>query len=161
MAELAYRIVLEGERPPRPMFSERLGFTDEVWGSLCRCWEKEPSARLSVDTVSACLEQAAETWIVDALAFMLANEDGVEQVMNLMEDEAKTVADRLDQVRSREPNHTFTLELRFYFILPFILDPRPNRHRSGPEEDILEVPPEAVRRIWRSTGLIYAHRWVR
>jgi len=102
MVELACRIVLEGERPPRPMFSEKLGFTDEVWGNLRRCWEKKPFARPSVDAVSVCLEQAAETWVVDVPAFMLASEAGVEQVMGLKEDQAKDFVNWLDKVSSSE-----------------------------------------------------------
>ena len=102
MAELVCRIVLEDERPPRPICSEKLGFSKEVWGSLQRCWEKQPSARMSVDAVSACLEQAAETWVVDVPAFMLASEAGVEQVMGLRENQAKDFADKLDEVSSRE-----------------------------------------------------------
>ena len=100
--ELACKVVLEDERPPRPRDSEKLGFTDKVWGSLERCWEKKPSARPTVDAVSACLKQAAETWVVDVPAFMLASKAGVEQVMNMKEDQAKDFADKLDEVRLRE-----------------------------------------------------------
>jgi len=100
--ELACQVVLENERPPIPRDSEKLGFTDSVWGSLQRCWEKQPSARPKIDAVSACLKQAAETWEVDVPAFMLASKAGVEQVMNMKEDQAKDFADRLDEVRLRE-----------------------------------------------------------
>jgi len=86
-----------------------LGFTDKVWGSLERCWEKQPSARPKIDAVSACLKQAAETWVVDVLAFMLASKAGVEQVMNMKEGQAKDFADRLDEVRPREI-HSLRLE---------------------------------------------------
>ena len=92
-------VVLEDERPPRPRDSEKLGFSNDVWEMLQRCWEKEPSSRPSVDIVSACLKQAAETWKVDATAFMLASKAGVDQVMNMKEDQAKEFADKLDQVR--------------------------------------------------------------
>ena len=98
-AELACMVVLEDERPPRPRDSEKLGFSDDVWETLQRCWEKEPSARPPVDIVSACLKRAAETWVVDATAFMLASRAGVDQVMNMKEDQAKEFADKLDQVR--------------------------------------------------------------
>ena len=100
--ELACKVVLENERPPKPRDSEKLGFTDKVWGSLERCWEKQPSVRPKIDAVSACLKQAAETWVVDVPAFMLASKAGVEQVMNMKEDQAKDFADRLDEVRLRE-----------------------------------------------------------
>jgi len=101
MAELACRIVLEDEGPPRPICSEKLGFTNEVSGSLRRCWEKGPSARPSIDAVSACVEQAARTWVVGVPAFMLSSEAGVEQVMGLKEDQAKDSANRFNEVRSR------------------------------------------------------------
>ena len=100
--ELACKVVLENERPPKPKNSEKLGFTDKVWGNLEWCWEKQPSARPKIDVVSACLKQAAETWVVDVPAFMLASKAGVEQVMNMKEDQAKDFADRLDEVRLRE-----------------------------------------------------------
>ena len=100
--ELACRVVLEDERPPRPRDSEKLGFTDELWENLQRCWEKKPSARPPIDGVSAYLRHAAETWVVDVPAFMLASKAGVEQVMNMKEEQAKDFADRLDEVRSRE-----------------------------------------------------------
>ena len=100
--ELVCQVVFENERPPRPRDSEKLGFTDKVWGSLQRCWEKEPSARPKIDAVSACLKHAAETWVVDIPAFMLASKAGVEQVMNMKEDQAKDFADKLDEVRLRE-----------------------------------------------------------
>ena len=78
-----------------------MGFTDKVWGSLQRCWEKKPSARPTIDVVSACMRQAAETWVVDVPAFMLSSEARGEQVMNTKEDQAKDFADKLDEVRPR------------------------------------------------------------
>ena len=100
--ELACKVALDDERPLRPRDSEKLGFTDEVWESLQRCWEKKPSERPSIDAVSTCLEHAAETWIVDVAAFMLASTAGVEAVVNLKEDQARDFADKLDEVRYRE-----------------------------------------------------------
>ena len=100
--ELACKVVLEGERPRRPRDSEKLGFTDKVWKVLQQCWEKTPSARPPVDDVSTCLKQAMETWAVDVPAFMLASKAGVEQVMNMKEDQAKDFANQLDQVRCRD-----------------------------------------------------------
>ena len=96
--ELVYRVVLEDERPIRPRDSEKLGFTDQVWEHLGKCWDKRPSARPSVDVVSACLKQAAETWVVDAPAFMLASKVGVRRVLNLEGGQARDFADKLDEV---------------------------------------------------------------
>ena len=66
------------ERPRRPRDSEKLGFADKLWGSLRRCWDKEPHARPTIDAVSACLEQAAETWVADIPASMIASKAGAE-----------------------------------------------------------------------------------
>ena len=77
-AEMACKAVLEDERPPRPRDSDNLGFTDQVWELLGKCWDKRPSARPSVDAVSACLKHAAETWVVDVPAFVLASGGGLE-----------------------------------------------------------------------------------
>lgn len=95
--ELACKIVLEDERPQRPRDPEKLGLTNKVWEVLQRCWDKKPSSRPSVDLVSASLKQAAETWVVDVPAFMLASRAGVEQVMNMKEDQAKDFANQLDE----------------------------------------------------------------
>jgi len=100
--ELACKVVLEDERPSKPRDSEKLGFTNDVWETLQVCWEKRPSARPSIDAVSMCLKEAVKTWVVDVPAFMLASRAGVEQVMNLKEDQAKDFADRLDEVCSRK-----------------------------------------------------------
>jgi hypothetical protein len=98
-AELVCKVVLENERPQRPRDSEKLGFTDGVWGILQTCWGKDPSGRPSIDIVSAFLKQAAETWAVDVTAFLLASRAGVEQVMSLKQDQAKDFANQLDEVR--------------------------------------------------------------
>lgn len=104
--EVTCKVVLEGERPQRPRDSEKLGFTDRVWEVLQGCWEKEPSARPSIDNVAACLKHAAETWAVDVPAFMLASEAGVEKVMNMREEQAKDFANKLDGVSSCETGPT-------------------------------------------------------
>lgn len=96
---MACKVVLEDERPQRPRDSEKLGFTDKVWEVLQKCWEKNPSGRPSIDVVSAYLKQAAETWVVDVPAFMLASKAGVDQVMSMKEDQAKDFANQLDEVR--------------------------------------------------------------
>ena len=40
--------VVRGERPERPEGVEGKWFTDDVWGILGRCWEPEPTNRLSM-----------------------------------------------------------------------------------------------------------------
>lgn len=100
--ELACEIVFNDKRPQRPINSERLGFTNEVWDVLQKCWEKKPSARPSIKDISACLKHAVRTWVVDVPAFMLASKVGVENVMNMREDQARDFANKLDEVCSRE-----------------------------------------------------------
>ena len=100
--ELACEIVLGRKWPQKPITPEKLGFTGEVCELLQRCWEKEPSARPSIEDVSTCLERAAETWVVDVPAFMLASKAGVDQVMDFKEDQAKDFANKLDEVRRSE-----------------------------------------------------------
>lgn len=100
--ELACKVVLENERPQRPRNSEKLGFTEGVWGILQTCWDKVPSSRPSIDIVSAFLKQAAETWVVDVPAFLLASKAGVAQVMSMKQDQAKDFANQLDEVRIRQ-----------------------------------------------------------
>jgi hypothetical protein len=113
--ELACKVVLEDERPPRPRDSEKLGFSDKIWETLRRCWEKKPSARPSIGVVSARLKRAAETWVVDVPAFMLASRAGVEQVMNLKQDQAKEFADMLDEVRPSRFTQPFNRSSDFDF----------------------------------------------
>ena len=74
------------------------------------CWGKKTSVRPSIDAVSTCLNRAATTWVVDVPAFMLASKAGVSQVMNLKGDQAKDFANRLDEARSREFDHTLRSE---------------------------------------------------
>ena len=97
--ELACKIVLEHERPPRPRDSEKLGLTDEIWEVLQKCWGKVPPTRPSVDIVSACLKRVAGTWAMDVPAFMLASKAGIDEVMNMKGDQAKDFANKLDEVR--------------------------------------------------------------
>ena len=156
--ELACKVVLEDERPSRPRDSEKLGFTDGVWGTLRVCWEKKPSARPSIDAVSICLKEAVKTWVVDVPAFMLASRAGVEQVMNLKEDQAKDFADRLDEVRRREVQSHLSIGI---LTLTFRSDAGSDRHQPAFGEDVPEVSPEVVRRIWCFACLVYAHRGVR
>jgi hypothetical protein len=97
--EVACRVALEGERPQRPRDSEKLGFSDQVWEVLQKCWEKTPTARPPIDVVSACLKRAAETWVVDVPAFMLASRAGIDRVVNMRADQANDFANMLDEVR--------------------------------------------------------------
>ena len=151
--ELACKVVLEDERPSKPRDSEKLGFTDDVWATLRTCWEKKPSARPSIDAVSVCLKEAVKTWVVDVPAFMLASRAGVEQVMNMKEDQAKNFADRLDEVRSRVAQPHLSTGI---LTLTSRSDTGSDRYQPALGKDIPEVSPEAMRRIRCFACLIYA-----
>ena len=97
--ELACEIVFNDKRPQRPMDSERLGFTNEVWELLRRCWENKSYARPSIEEVSTCLERATETWVVNVPAFLLASKAGVRQAMDMKEDQAQDFVNNLEEVR--------------------------------------------------------------
>ena len=97
-AELACKIVIENERPLRPRDSEKLGFTDKIWEILQTCWEKDPSARPSIDAISADLKRAAGAWVVDVPAFILSSKAGAEQAMDIKDDQAKDLQNQLSEV---------------------------------------------------------------
>ena len=97
--ELACEIVFNDKRPQKPIDSERLGFTNEVWELMLRCWEKKPSARPSIENIFTCLKPASETWVVNVPAFMLASKAGVRQAMNMKGAQAKDFVNQLDGVR--------------------------------------------------------------
>ena len=55
--------ILRGERPGRPDKADKMGFTDDVWGILGRCWESIPSDRPEIEDVLRCLENASLSWM--------------------------------------------------------------------------------------------------
>jgi hypothetical protein len=50
--------ILNGVRPEKPEGAARLGFTEELWGVLERCWLKDRSARPSVEEILPYLNDA-------------------------------------------------------------------------------------------------------
>ena len=149
---MACKVVLENERPQRPRDSGKLGLTNKVWEILRTCWDKDPKARPTVDIVSAYLKQAAETWVVDVPAFMLASKSGVEQVLNMKEGQAKDFANQLAEVRRGQLRPDGVMSRRF------IPETRPDGHQLTLGKDILEVPPEALWRLRCFANLVHAHR---
>lgn len=99
--ELACEVALEGKRPPRPNNSESLGITNEIWGLLELCWVKDVSSRPTICHVMHCLEGVAKNWTADSIAFLLASEAGVQEVMKMELERAQKIADDLDEVRRR------------------------------------------------------------
>ena len=60
-------IVLEiskGTRPKKPEDVASLGFTDDLWEIVERCWSAERDARPTLEAVLSCLHEAAPRWRV-------------------------------------------------------------------------------------------------
>ena len=56
------RKIIGGEHPDRPKGPEAVWFTDDLWGTLGRCWLYKPELRPAVEGVLECLEQHLVTW---------------------------------------------------------------------------------------------------
>jgi len=50
--------IVKGKRPLRPEGSRGLGFSDDVWGMVERCWHQEPGQRPKISEVQACFRNA-------------------------------------------------------------------------------------------------------
>ena len=59
--------VLEGGRPERPQGAEGVQFTDELWGTLQRCWLPQPTGRPAVEGVLECLNYVSTAGFRTAL----------------------------------------------------------------------------------------------
>ena len=59
---IVMRKVIDGERPGRPQGPEAVWFTDDVWGTLERCWSPQPKARPTAEIVLERLEQGSAAW---------------------------------------------------------------------------------------------------
>ena len=56
--------ILRGDRPERPQGAEGVSFTDGIWRMLERCWNTQPSKRISAETVLLCLEgDSPPSWL--------------------------------------------------------------------------------------------------
>lgn len=69
-----------------------------MWDNMTTCWDGEISTRLQIESVTKCLTQAAETWVADTPAFLLASEAGIAHVMSLKGEEAQDFIDKFHQV---------------------------------------------------------------
>ena len=56
------RKVVDGDRPERPEGPEARWFTDDLWGTLERCWSPKPKLRPTLVAVFECLERGSTTW---------------------------------------------------------------------------------------------------
>ena len=54
--------VMNGRRPQKPEAAESLGFTDELWKIVERCWSVDAGTRPDVRTVLSHLNHAIWSW---------------------------------------------------------------------------------------------------
>ena len=59
---LVMQTITDGGRPQKPEAMENLGFTDQLWGLVERCWSVDVSARPDVKTVLSYLNYATWSW---------------------------------------------------------------------------------------------------
>ena len=53
---------MEGVRPKKPEMATRLGFSDELWGTVELCWLQDRNARPGVEEILSSLNDAVEFW---------------------------------------------------------------------------------------------------
>jgi len=54
--------VMDGRRPQKPEAMESLGFTNDLWETVQRCWSVDSNARPDVGTVLSHLNHATWSW---------------------------------------------------------------------------------------------------
>ena len=55
---------MEGVRPRKPEAAKRLGFSDELWRIVEKCWLEDRNARPGVEDIFSCLNDAVAFWYV-------------------------------------------------------------------------------------------------
>ena len=56
-------VVMDGERPEKPLDSRSLGFSDDLWELVQLCWSQSTSIRPTAWQLSNGLSSAAPTWV--------------------------------------------------------------------------------------------------
>ena len=54
--------ITEGDRPEKPEEAKRLGFSNELWRMVERCWLEDRNTRPGVEEIWSCLNDAAAFW---------------------------------------------------------------------------------------------------
>ena len=54
--------ITEGDRPEKPEGAKRLGFSNELWRMVERCWMEDRNTRPGVEAICSCLNDAAAFW---------------------------------------------------------------------------------------------------
>jgi hypothetical protein len=53
-----------GIRPKKPEGAKRLGFSDELWRTVERCWREDRNARPNIASILSSLNEAKAFWDV-------------------------------------------------------------------------------------------------
>ena len=74
--------ILNGERPERP---EEVWFTDDLWGTLKRCWSPRPETRPTVETVLECLDRVSLAITTDSQQRLVSGSFSQGELPSLLE----------------------------------------------------------------------------
>ena len=58
------RSITGGIRPAKPEGAKRLGFSDELWRTVERCWREDRNARPDIASILSSLNEAKAFWEV-------------------------------------------------------------------------------------------------
>ena len=64
---LVMSAIIDGKRPERPESAARLGFNDELWATVERCWKPNRHERPAVEEILSCLNDATAFWYMREL----------------------------------------------------------------------------------------------
>jgi hypothetical protein len=56
--------IMEGIRPAKPEGTKGLGFSDDLWSTVERCWREDRNARPNVASILSSLNEAKVFWDV-------------------------------------------------------------------------------------------------
>ena len=59
---LAVHAIVEGVRPRKPEVVKQLGFSNELWTIVEKCWLEDRDVRPSVEDIHSCLGDAMAVW---------------------------------------------------------------------------------------------------
>jgi hypothetical protein len=63
---MVIRAITGGVRPKKPEGAKRLGFSDELWRTVERCWQEDRNARPNIASILSSLNEAKAFWDVRA-----------------------------------------------------------------------------------------------
>jgi len=61
---LAVNAIMEGVRPNKPEGAKRLGFSDELWGPVERCWLEDRNTSPRVEDILSSLNDDVLFWCI-------------------------------------------------------------------------------------------------